>query len=462
MAKALTDWPAIDVILDELDEHDEVVDDEDDKIPTLRMARPPAGSRAALPPVVVPPRPRTTMPPPASAKSPPVSAKSPPASAKSLPVSAKSPPVSAKSLPGPPVSAKSPPVSATLLPVSAKMPMPISASHRTVLPPLPKTRPTLPPRTLPPPMSKAPQSAPRRTIPPPPAAKVETARPPAPSLPCEVHPEPIDLERVSLVDLVSSCPPVPWDVSPPRMWDVVAEPPPPTYSGAPSALSVPPLPPPPTPVRLLVSLALGVTLGVASFLVAHVAGVGDTAATDALPTPAVLAANGANTPSGEPAAKLDPVAAPPPPVPERVVVPEVTVNPAALPPAPVPGPLARAARPASAPLATADTPAEPTKPVEPEPVAPAPVEPADGPAFPREAAAAAIASAAQLAATCTTEGAGNSRVRVTFAPSGRATQAVITGDLSGTAVGSCMAQAFATARIPAFSGEAVAVTRRVQ
>jgi hypothetical protein len=51
------------------------------------------------------------------------------------------------------------------------------------------------------------------------------------------------------------------------------------------------------------------------------------------------------------------------------------------------------------------------------------------------------------------------RVRVTFAPSGRATNATVSGLYAGTEVGGCIARALRDARVPAFSGEHVSVTR---
>jgi hypothetical protein len=48
---------------------------------------------------------------------------------------------------------------------------------------------------------------------------------------------------------------------------------------------------------------------------------------------------------------------------------------------------------------------------------------------------------------------------VTFAPSGRATQATVGAPFAGTAVGSCAAGAFKAASVPPFDGGAVTVSK---
>jgi hypothetical protein len=53
-------------------------------------------------------------------------------------------------------------------------------------------------------------------------------------------------------------------------------------------------------------------------------------------------------------------------------------------------------------------------------------------------------------------------VSVTFATSGRVTQALIMGPpFAGTSVGGCIASAFRRASIPPFSGDPVSVTKTV-
>jgi predicted Zn finger-like uncharacterized protein len=107
----------------------------------------------------------------------------------------------------------------------------------------------------------------------------------------------------------------------------------------------------------------------------------------------------------------------------------------------------------------ADKPAEAKKP-EAEP-APAPAPAADGAAFDKGAAVTALGAAAANAASCKTADGptGSGKVSVTFAPSGRATMTNVGGAFAGTDVGSCVARLFRSARVPAFSGDAVTVSK---
>jgi hypothetical protein len=92
--------------------------------------------------------------------------------------------------------------------------------------------------------------------------------------------------------------------------------------------------------------------------------------------------------------------------------------------------------------------------------APPPVE--EKPPFDAAAAKAALASAAGSAANCKSADGptGSGKVQVTFAPSGKATSANITeGDFAGTSVGSCVAKLFRGAKVPAFSGDPVTVSK---
>lgn len=96
---------------------------------------------------------------------------------------------------------------------------------------------------------------------------------------------------------------------------------------------------------------------------------------------------------------------------------------------------------------------------EPEPPAPVAEAPAIR-AFDRAAAASAVRTAAAGAAACGGgEHTGATRVAVTFAPSGRATLAVVEpgSPFAGSSVGSCIATRMRTARIPPFDGELVTV-----
>lgn len=123
--------------------------------------------------------------------------------------------------------------------------------------------------------------------------------------------------------------------------------------------------------------------------------------------------------------------------------------------------------PAPAPVAATPAPAAPAP--APAPVAapePPPAEPAEPalPPFNTEAAKAALGAAENNAkGSCKVPGtpAGTSRVAVTFVPSGKATQALVSGDFAGSEAGSCIARVFRSASIPAFSGSAVTVTKSV-
>lgn len=81
--------------------------------------------------------------------------------------------------------------------------------------------------------------------------------------------------------------------------------------------------------------------------------------------------------------------------------------------------------------------------------------------FNRDAARSALAGAAGAASGCKKKGGptGRGRVVVTFAPSGRATQATVGPPFAGTAVGSCAAGAFRGASVPPFSGGPVTVSK---
>jgi hypothetical protein len=93
-----------------------------------------------------------------------------------------------------------------------------------------------------------------------------------------------------------------------------------------------------------------------------------------------------------------------------------------------------------------------------------PPPPTSGPEFNKGAAAAALNGAAGSASGCKAPGdpSGVARVSVTFAPSGRATRAVVNGaPYSGTATGSCVAGAFRNLSVPPFTGDPVTVSKSV-
>jgi hypothetical protein len=130
-----------------------------------------------------------------------------------------------------------------------------------------------------------------------------------------------------------------------------------------------------------------------------------------------------------------------------------------------------AAEPAGTPSPTKAEPAEPTKPAEPSKpaeVTPTPVKPlppAVGTApIDKAAVASAMGAAASAAAGCKpADGTGGvARVSVTFATSGRATQALVNGPpFAGTPTGGCIAAKFRSATIPPFSGDPVTAHKTV-
>jgi hypothetical protein len=95
----------------------------------------------------------------------------------------------------------------------------------------------------------------------------------------------------------------------------------------------------------------------------------------------------------------------------------------------------------------------------------APAEPAGAstaPPFSKASAISALGAAAGSAGGCKKPGGptGTGKVQVTFAPSGRVTSAtVMGGPFAGTAVGGCVAGAFRRAKVPAFSGNPVTVSK---
>lgn len=85
------------------------------------------------------------------------------------------------------------------------------------------------------------------------------------------------------------------------------------------------------------------------------------------------------------------------------------------------------------------------------------------PPFNTAAAKEALTAASGDAASCAQPGGptGSGKVAITFAPSGRATSVSVGGAFAGTEVGSCIARKFRSARVPAFSGEPVSVSKSV-
>ena len=94
-----------------------------------------------------------------------------------------------------------------------------------------------------------------------------------------------------------------------------------------------------------------------------------------------------------------------------------------------------------------------------EPVA---AGPSTAPPFSKASAISALGGAAGSAGACKKAGGptGVGKVQVTFAPSGRVTSATVMGPpFAGTAVGGCVAGAFRRAKVPAFSGNPVTVSK---
>lgn len=90
--------------------------------------------------------------------------------------------------------------------------------------------------------------------------------------------------------------------------------------------------------------------------------------------------------------------------------------------------------------------------------------PTELPPFDKSAAATALNEATAHATQCRSpsDPSGTALVVVTYAPSGRVTSATISGPpFAGTTVGGCIAGRFRGARVPAFSGEMVTVSKTV-
>jgi predicted Zn finger-like uncharacterized protein len=83
--------------------------------------------------------------------------------------------------------------------------------------------------------------------------------------------------------------------------------------------------------------------------------------------------------------------------------------------------------------------------------------------FDRGAASAALNGAAGSAKGCKKPDGptGSAKVQVTFAPSGKATQATVGAPFAGTGVGSCIAGAFKGLKVPPFTGAPVTVSKTV-
>jgi hypothetical protein len=168
------------------------------------------------------------------------------------------------------------------------------------------------------------------------------------------------------------------------------------------------------------------------------------------PDPPILAEHPAHP---QPPATIS--ASPPPPVePARTVV----ERPVAAPSPPPPPTTVAAATPAPS--------ARPAAPPEPPPPKPKPApEPSESEVvFNRDAARAALATAAGGVAGCrqADDPTGVAKVSIVFAPSGRVTSARVTGaPFQGTRIGACIASTFRTVSVPPFGGDPVSVSKDV-
>jgi hypothetical protein len=94
----------------------------------------------------------------------------------------------------------------------------------------------------------------------------------------------------------------------------------------------------------------------------------------------------------------------------------------------------------------------------------APSEPVEATPFSPAAAALAISNAASVASNCRTPGdpSGEAKITITFASSGKVTQALLSGPpFAGTKTGSCIAEQFRQAEVPAFSGKRITMNKTV-
>ncbi|WP_437952379.1 zinc-ribbon domain-containing protein [Sorangium sp. So ce296] len=169
----------------------------------------------------------------------------------------------------------------------------------------------------------------------------------------------------------------------------------------------------------------------------------------------------AATPEPAPTPTETAAAATPPPAETAAPAAEEPAASAAAPDQPAPSAAAEKpadkGRPSSAPApaAAADKPAAPKPAAEPAPSG-------GGGEFNRGAASSALGAAAGSAKSCKKAGGptGTGKVKVTFAPSGNVTSAEVQGaPFAGTSVGGCVARLFRGARVPAFGGGPVSVSK---
>ncbi len=222
-----------------------------------------------------------------------------------------------------------------------------------------------------------------------------------------------------------------------------------------------------TGTLLLLSAAIALTLGAGAFALFR--------SPAAAPPPAAAA-----PPPATPAPPPAPVAAPATPA-ELAAPAEPEGATASAPAAAAPKVARAAARASDAPKAsrkkaeddteaseeTAAEPAAAAEPAEAAPEKPTPDELAGNseiadPPFDRAAASQALGDAASNAASCKSPSGptGAGQATVTFSATGKVTAVSLSSEFAGTSAASCIQKIFKAAKVPAFSGDAVTVSKR--
>ncbi len=140
------------------------------------------------------------------------------------------------------------------------------------------------------------------------------------------------------------------------------------------------------------------------------------------------------------------------PHPDKALRPEKTEKPAdAKPPT----------EPSKEPVAEKEPPAAPTEPVLPAPPTEKPPPPDQRAPLNRASALTALSGAASTAMSCKRDGGptGVGTASVTFSPEGPVSSVSISAPFGGTPVGACVQNVFRSARVPAFSGSAVTLSK---
>lgn len=300
-----------------------------------------------------------------------------------------------------------------------------------------------------------------------PAAAPATAGKPQPPTPAYARPAPSPAEG-SLSPSAVDRPARESDDSPRERKNVVA----------PATKSVPPAASGQRRSGLAAPVLLALAVAAGFLIWKRSSGHGDALAQAEQPTPAVEAPRAPAPPTPPPAPEATLAAAPaalPPAAPADdditfETAPNKPAAPSAVVSKPSGGDLGAAVTPAPAaekPMVEKPVAEKPATEPKPEPATPTVKEPPSGePAgpFDRAAASAALNSSAAQASSCRKDGdpSGVASVTITFAPSGRVTSANISGPpFAGTPTGGCIAAALRKARVPAFEGDRVTVSKTV-